>query len=66
MVSAPWAFTRPAPMLLPGCQSAIIAPCGSASTDMRPASITSNGPCSTLAPSDSAFSVVASTSSTVT
>ena len=42
------------------------APAGSAMTDMRPTSITSNGSATTPAPSSRALAVAASADSTVT
>ena len=58
-------LTSSEPMLSFGCQRQNTAPCGSASTDMRPALITSIGSENTVAPRSLAFFVSASTSSTV-
>ena len=53
-------------MLLPGSQAMKKAPCGSWSTAIRPASITSNGPAWTDPPCSLTFAAVASALSTVT
>ncbi len=65
-VSAPAAFTSAAPGWSRGCQIENTAPCGSWITLIRPASSTSNGPASAVAPSPFARSLEASASSTVT
>ena len=48
--NVPCSFTSDAPMLFFACQRHSIAPVGSAITDMRPASITSNGGIITVPP----------------
>ena len=59
-------MTSVAPMLDPGSQTASAAPVGSASTAIRPASMTSNGSAMRLAPSSFALAAAASADATVT
>ncbi len=63
---APTSPTMPTPGVFFPFQSEIIAPCGSATTAIRPASITSKGSIASIPPSDFAWAALASTSSVAT
>ena len=60
----PGSPTRVEPGFCPACQNETMAPVGSCTTDMRPASITSIGSAITAPPASFTAAVVASTSST--
>src|SRR5919206_126053 len=63
--NAPASFTNDAPMWFFAVHSMNTAPAGSATTAMRPASMTSNGGAMTLPPADSTSATVPSRSLTV-
>jgi hypothetical protein len=64
-VNVPGWLTSWAPIIVLGCQTEMNDPTGSWMTAMRPASNTSIGPATTVAPRADAFEAVSSASATV-